>query len=395
LQSVPEPSYSILLTVIQRRLDGSENFYRTWTDYVCGFGNRSGEYWLSLENIYRLTTIDSSLRIEMEAFEDISPTSAIAHYSMFKVDDEASNFRLHVSGFSGNCGDSLSLHDGNMFSTKDRDNDESEDNCAQMFKGAWWYEKCHHSNLNGMYLSGSHSSYANGIGLGEEWTNSSETVMLKLSYINEIQKRNNLVSMSQGIFFPACKFHCMEWQYAAFIYIESNKTCLCGSEEYANNVEYASSDENTGIVYTSEKLNKKIHRLPGVFDCLSLYELGYAEDGMYVIQPKEGVDIGVWCDMSNGGWTVIQRPQDGSENFYRNWNEYVNGFGNTTGEYWLGLKYINILTTIGSALYIDMETFEHDNVSPASAFAEYSTFKVNDETDKYRLTVCRILRKLF
>jgi hypothetical protein len=41
---------------------------------------------------------------------------------------------------------------------------------------------------------------------------------------------------------------------------------------------------------------------------------------------------------------------------------------------------ILILLTIGSALY--MEMFEHDNVSPASAFAEYTTLKVNDETDK-------------
>jgi ficolin len=115
--------------------------------------------------------------------------------------------------------------------------------------------------------------------------------------------------------------------------------------------------------------------------------MGYAEDGVYVIQPSEGANIDVWCDMSNGGWTVIQRRQDGSVDFYRDWDEYVDGFGTTIGEYWLGLKYINILTTIGSELYIEMEKFEHDYVSPASAFAEYSTFKVNGESDEYRLSV--------
>jgi hypothetical protein len=151
-------------TVIQCRLDGSENFYRTWADYVCGFGNRSGEYWLGLENIYWLTTIDSSLRIEMEAFEDVSPTHAYAQYDTFRVDDEDSNFRLHVKGFSGNCGDSLSYHDGNMFTTKDRDNDEVwYGNCAQSHEGAWWYNACHLSNLNGLYLSGKHATYADGI----------------------------------------------------------------------------------------------------------------------------------------------------------------------------------------------------------------------------------------
>jgi hypothetical protein len=65
--------------------------------------------------------------------------------------------------------------------------------------------------------------------------------------------------------------------------------------------------------------------------------------------------------MSNGGWSVIQRRQNGSVEFYRGWDGYVDGFGNTTGEYWFGLKYINILITIGSELYIEMATFEKDN----------------------------------
>ncbi|XP_060566662.1 microfibril-associated glycoprotein 4-like [Ruditapes philippinarum] len=156
-------------TVIQRRLDGSENFYRTWTDYVCGFGNISGEYWLGLENIYWLTTIDSSLRIEMDAFEDVSPTHAYAQYHKFRVDDEDSNFRLHVNGFSGNCNDSLGVHDGNMFSTKDRDNDVWYNNCAQKYKGAWWYKYCHQSNLNGLYLPGYHNQYAIGINWKTCW----------------------------------------------------------------------------------------------------------------------------------------------------------------------------------------------------------------------------------
>ena len=37
--------------------------------------------------------------------------------------------------------------------------------CATSFKGVWWHKEYHDSNLNGMYLSGSHTTFADGI----EW----------------------------------------------------------------------------------------------------------------------------------------------------------------------------------------------------------------------------------
>jgi len=70
---------------------------------------------------------------------------------------------LCICGFAG---DSLSAHRGRQFSTKDQDNDANTGgSCAVSFKGAWWYANCHVSNLNGLYLGGPHTSYADGV----EW----------------------------------------------------------------------------------------------------------------------------------------------------------------------------------------------------------------------------------
>jgi ficolin len=51
------------------------------------------------------------------------------------------------------------------FSTKDQDHDVSSIACALTYFGGWWYRSCHTSNLNGKYLDGSHTSFADGV----EW----------------------------------------------------------------------------------------------------------------------------------------------------------------------------------------------------------------------------------
>ena len=45
------------------------------------------------------------------------------------------------------------------FSTKDRDNDLDGGNCAVEYQGAWWYNDCLHSNLNGLYFKESKTNW--------------------------------------------------------------------------------------------------------------------------------------------------------------------------------------------------------------------------------------------
>ena len=147
-------------TVFQRRMDGSVDFYRNWTDYQQGFGNLNGEFWLGLDKIHRLTPTATELRVDMRDFEG---NSRYAKYTRFSVGDSASKYILSVSGYSGTAGDSLAYQNRRKFSTRDQDNDAAPGSCAQAYKGAWWYGNCHLSNLNGLYHGGVHSSDADGV----------------------------------------------------------------------------------------------------------------------------------------------------------------------------------------------------------------------------------------
>ena len=148
-------------TVFQRRQDGSEDFYRYWADYNRGFGSLWQEHWLGLSRIHRVTYgASNTLRVDLEDFDGVKK---YAKYSAFYVNDQETNYQLSVGGYDGNAGDSLSYHNGRPFTTRDRDNDGWGDNCAVTFTGAWWYNACHHSNLNGQYHAGSTSSFATGV----------------------------------------------------------------------------------------------------------------------------------------------------------------------------------------------------------------------------------------
>ncbi|XP_017541215.1 microfibril-associated glycoprotein 4-like [Pygocentrus nattereri] len=141
-------------TVFQRRMDGSVNFYRPWEQYKNGFGNKNGEYWLGLENVYQLISKRKyELRVDLEDFEG---GKVYAQYSTFSVDSEVNGYKLTVGGFvSGGAGDSLAYHNGQKFSTFDRDQDTDVNrNCAKTYLGAFWYNICHSTNLNGIYLWG-------------------------------------------------------------------------------------------------------------------------------------------------------------------------------------------------------------------------------------------------
>uniref|UniRef100_A0ABM5GIF3 Fibrinogen-like protein 1 n=1 Tax=Pogona vitticeps TaxID=103695 RepID=A0ABM5GIF3_9SAUR len=157
-------------TVFQRRSDGSQNFDRDWAEYDQGFGDfisPNGEYWLGNKNLHYLTSQGNyTLKISLSDFED---EQRFAQYENFWVADEQNSYTMNCGQYSGTAGDSLTggfhpevkwwaNHQGMKFSTKDRDNDNYEENCAEEDRAGWWFNRCHSANLNGLYYNGPYSA---------------------------------------------------------------------------------------------------------------------------------------------------------------------------------------------------------------------------------------------
>ncbi|XP_075867390.1 angiopoietin-1 [Nelusetta ayraudi] len=118
-------------------------------------------------------------------------------------------------------------------------------------------------------------------------------------------------------------------------------------------------------------------------DCADLYQAGVHKNGVYNIQINPQETRKVYCNMetAGGGWTVIQRREDGSLDFQRTWKEYKTGFGTLTAEHWLGNEYVYQLTSQRQyALRVELTDWDG-----LQAFSLYDRFQIGSEKQNYRL----------
>uniref|UniRef100_A0A8C0JE39 Fibrinogen C-terminal domain-containing protein n=1 Tax=Chelonoidis abingdonii TaxID=106734 RepID=A0A8C0JE39_CHEAB len=159
--------------VFQRRVDGSVDFHRNWDLYKRGFGNQLTEFWLGNDNIHLLTSLgNNELRIDLGDFEN---KKYFAEYKSFNILGESEKYKLILGDrVAGDAGDSLTYQKNRKFSTPEHDNDLDPGNCAKTFEGGWWFNSCHHSHLNGVYLRGAHKRPGHGVlwnkGIGNEYS---------------------------------------------------------------------------------------------------------------------------------------------------------------------------------------------------------------------------------
>lgn len=138
-------------TVVQRRIDGSEDFDRVWEAYDHGFGNLTGEFWLGLQKVYDIARHGRYImHVELHDWEETTKSIEL----LFSLGGPDSGYELQVQGVvSGDLENAIGDVRPLPFSTRDRDRDLKADlNCAKHLSGGWWFSSCGPANLNGRYF---------------------------------------------------------------------------------------------------------------------------------------------------------------------------------------------------------------------------------------------------
>ncbi|XP_008330923.1 angiopoietin-related protein 5 isoform X2 [Cynoglossus semilaevis] len=112
--------------------------------------------------------------------------------------------------------------------------------------------------------------------------------------------------------------------------------------------------------------------------------------GIYIVHPENmDTSFEVFCEMDymGGGWTVMQRRNDGLTDFKRSWSDYVDGFGNLAGEHWLGLKKVfHIVNQKDTRFQLHIALTSHNDIT---AYASYDDFHLDSETDFFSIHLGR------
>ncbi|XP_011177553.1 fibrinogen-like protein A [Zeugodacus cucurbitae] len=170
-----------------------------------------------------------------------------------------------------------------------------------------------------------------------------------------------------------------------FVLCENNETCkvydcICDVEiEIVKTVMEDMKDMKKSTDNIEKQLTAK--RASKSSSCLEAAANSW-KSGVYEIQIEKIniTNVKVFCeeDVDFGGWIVIQRRLNGTVDFNRDWQEYKKGFGDLTGNYWIGLEKLHAITSsCEQELYIQMKSR-----NGTEYYAKYSALLIADALKK-------------
>nr|KAG5702325.1 hypothetical protein BaRGS_002992 [Batillaria attramentaria] len=213
-------------------------------------------------------------------------------------------------------GDALQRNNLCPFNTYD--NDHNPRMCSVDRDAGWWVTGCTNANLNGPYLT------------------SAEHIIDSINWFDWKNKYISLKHVEMKIR-PSIK------------QLSDLLDTLTGRVEQLEEKENVAEEvgklgdklDEMGdrLVEGLQQLGEKLAECNDSNQMLSCVDVRRTDktDGVHTLTVNN-TQIDVFCDQQTegGGWTVIQRRQDGSVDFNRTWEEYRQGFGDLNGEFWLG-----------------------------------------------------------
>ncbi|CAC5400805.1 Ryncolin-2,Fibrinogen C domain-containing protein 1-A,Microfibril-associated glycoprotein 4,Ficolin-1-A,Ryncolin-1,Tenascin,Fibrinogen C domain-containing protein 1-B,Fibrinogen C domain-containing protein 1 [Mytilus coruscus] len=186
--------------------------------------------------------------------------------------------------------------------------------------------------------------------------------------------KDNVVSSKDDSSYTDCITFCLDrdeiWLSAS---LQKTK-CHCHDKHFIG------TDGTADSSSTYFKLDKRTNSR----NCYDIYMCYSKGNGVYNVS-LDGTkdDFQIYCDMDNGGWSVIQSRFDGSLSFQKSYMEYKEGFGDVYGEYWLGLENIHTIVSSGNfEVRFDLEDWEGN-----TRYAVYSYFALADGNHNYQLNI--------
>ncbi|XP_015033992.2 ficolin-2 [Drosophila willistoni] len=110
----------------------------------------------------------------------------------------------------------------------------------------------------------------------------------------------------------------------------------------------------------------------------------FGVEGIFEINVPGLDPFPVLCDaqIAGAGYTVIASRSNVELSFFRNWTEYKRGFGDFSGDFFIGLDKLHAITKSQTyELYVHLEDFEGN-----TRFARYDEFYIESENESYKLS---------
>jgi len=326
------------ITLFQKRVDGSTNFFLPWEKYRNGFGNPEQNFWLGLENLYSFLNQQSYdvLSYDLQISASFQGQSYSGLYHGFRIGNEGTKYTINWDSrdASSTLQDCLNEHQGSKFCTYDSDNDlHPGNNLALLYQSGWWYFMGFYSNFNGKFGS---TDYGKGIDCYQLTTHTNSLSAVDMGIVTEVYGQilsgstrsdcaaSTFASMTQDACFSTCGdcgvgvvcdsslrqcFQCEDNKY----YENSTKLCVsrCPDNSWGDTTplricvatcSYGKYMQNSTMECVSYQ------------NCREIYIRNRASpDGVYFISPAPGIIIQVFCDMNAQGATFFQRRNDNTD----------------------------------------------------------------------------------